>query len=177
MTPYVGEIRMFAGNFAPSGWFFCDGSLQSIAQYEVLFALIGTTYGGNGTTTFALPDLRGRIPVGVGQAPGLSNYVLGQKAGSETVALTVANLPAHNHAFNASTMVATTATPGTGVVFAKTPATYLGYLPPTAAGAAAKTLAPASVAPSPGGQPHDNVMPGVCLTFIISWEGIFPSQN
>jgi len=177
MTPYVGEIRMFAGNFAPSGWFFCDGSILSISEYEVLFTLLGTTYGGNGTTTFALPDLRGRIPVGVGQGQGLSNYNLGQIAGSETVTLTAANLPSHGHSLNASTSIATTATPGTGVVFAKTPATYLGYLSPTAAGASAKTLAPASVTNSPGGQPHNNMMPGVCLNFIISWQGIYPSQN
>jgi len=157
MTPYVGEIRMFAGNFAPSGWFFCDGSILSISEYEVLFTLLGTTYGGNGTTTFALPDLRGRIPVGVGQGQGLSNYNLGQIAGSETVTLTAANLPSHGHSLNAST--------------------YLGYLSPTAAGASAKTLAPASVTNSPGGQPHNNMMPGVCLNFIISWQGIYPSQN
>jgi microcystin-dependent protein len=177
MSPYVGEIRMFAGNFAPEGWFLCDGSLLSISQYQVLFVLLGTTYGGDGTSNFALPDLRGRIPVGVGQGAGLSNYVLGQKAGTETVTLSTANLPAHTHSLNASGAIATTATPGTGVVFAKCPATYLGYLSPSAPAGSAKTLAPSSVTNSPGGQPHPNVMPGVCLNFIISWQGVFPSQN
>lgn len=177
MDPYVGEIRMFAGNFAPVGWFFCDGSLLSISQYQVLFSLLGTTYGGDGTTTFALPDLRGRIPVGVGQGTGLSNYVLGQQAGAETVTLASANLPVHTHSLNASTAAATTATPGTGVVPAKCTAGYVGYLSPTAAGASTKTLAPASVTNSPGGQPHANVMPGVCLNFIISSQGIYPSRN
>ena len=113
----------------------------------------------------------------MGQGPGLSNYVEGQTAGSETVTLAAGNLPAHSHALNASTAGATTATPGAGVVFAKTPATYLGYLSPTAPGVVTRALAPASVVNSPGGQPHNNVMPGVCLNFIISWQGIYPSQG
>jgi microcystin-dependent protein len=177
MTPYVGEIRMFAGTFAPVGWFLCDGSLQSISQYQVLYAVLGTTYGGDGVSTFALPDLRGRIPVGMGQGPGLSNYVIGQKSGSENVTLLTGNLPSHNHSLNASGTIGTAAAPGTGSVFAKCPATFIGYLSPTASGAVSRTLAPASVTNSTGGQPHPNMMPGIGLNFIISWQGIYPQQS
>src|SRR6478672_10112699 len=95
--PFLAEIIMFAGNFAPRGWAFCQGQILSIAQNTALFSLLGTTYGGNGQTTFALPDLRGRVPVGTGQGPGLSNYDLGQVSGSESVTLTVSQMPAHNH--------------------------------------------------------------------------------
>lgn len=174
MTPYIGEIRMFAGNFAPRDWLLCDGSLLSVGTYNPLFALLGTTYGGDGVNTFALPDLRGRIPVGFGQGAGLSNYNLGQRSGTETVTLTTPNLPAHTHALMASTAVATSAHPSTNV-FAKTPGTYIGYLSPNPP-AVAKPLAPASVGVSGAGMPHDNVMPGLCLNYIIVTTGIFPMR-
>src|ERR1700744_300002 len=111
MTPYLGEIRAFAGNFAPSGWQLCNGQLMSIAQYEALYTLVGTTYGGDGVTTFGLPDLRGKVLVNQGQAPGLSNRPLGLKGGTETVTLLLTTLPQHNHSVNASSNPANSNSP------------------------------------------------------------------
>src|SRR5215470_8847079 len=110
--PFVGEIRMFGGNFAPAGWMFCEGQLLPIAENETLFNLIGTTYGGDGQNTFALPDLQGRVTLSVGQGPGLSNYVIGQQGGTETVTLTTPQLPQHQHFVNVITSVASGSTPG-----------------------------------------------------------------
>jgi microcystin-dependent protein len=175
MQNYIGEIRIFAGTFAPVGWLSCSGQLLSISQYEVLYTLIGTTYGGNGTTTFALPDLRGNIPISQGQGPGLSNYVLGQTAGSENVTLLATNT-AHTHSAAATTTVGGTASPGTGVVLASLGTSGLGYLP---AGTGV-TVAPlnATVVQNTGGSlPHNNMMPTMGVTFIIAYTGIFPSQN
>ena len=171
--PYVGEIRPFAGTYAPVGWLLCDGSTLSIAQFEVLFNLIGTTYGGDGQTNFRLPDLRGRAVVHQGQGPGLSSYTIGQQVGQETVTLTVAQLPAHGHGFAGSTAAATTATPGTGVVpgaVATGTAIYDGT-------GAAAALAGSAVSSAGGSQPHGNRQPFVAVTYIIAFEGVYPSQN
>lgn len=163
--PYVGEIRMFAGNFAPLGWMFCEGQLLSIAENEVLFQLIGTTYGGDGQVTFALPDLRGRIPVHQG-----AGYTLAQTGGQEKVALTVQQIPPHSHAFVATADNATQASP-TSRTFAHTNAVNL-----YSATAPNVAMAAQAVSATGGGQAHDNVQPYLCVNFIISLFGIFPSQ-
>ena len=169
--PFVGEIRMFGGNFAPSGWAFCDGALLSIAENDVLFTLIGTTYGGDGQNTFALPDLRGRVPLHQGQGPGLSPRTLGEHTGTETVALAPSQMPAHNHGLNASTSPASAAASSTGLV-ASASSTKLYGLTPGGADMAPQVL------PAVGGsQPHNNVAPFQCVSFIISLFGVFPSQN
>jgi microcystin-dependent protein len=171
-NPYVGEIRLFAGNFAPQGWAFCDGSLLPISQFDVLFSLIGTTYGGDGQSTFALPDMRGRVPVHQGQGPGLPNHVMGQLGGSESVSLTPAQLPSHGHTLNATTA---TAVVGAGVAgdLTATASTTQFYGSTPGGGA----LAAQALLPSGGGQAHNNVAPFVALSFIIAVYGIYPSPN
>jgi microcystin-dependent protein len=165
-SPFVGEIRMFGGNFAPQGWAFCDGSLQPISGNDVLFALIGTTYGGDGQTTFALPDLRGRIPV----HPDGSNFQLAQAGGTETVTLTVPQLPQHGHAALSGTGTAANSPGGNtwGAVSGSTP--YTDQSPNAQMNAQ-------NIFPTGGNQPHDNFMPYLCVSFIISLFGIFPSQT
>jgi microcystin-dependent protein len=160
--PFIGEIRMFGGTFAPLGWAFCDGRLLPIDQNPALFTLIGTTYGGNGTTTFALPDLRGRLPLHFG-----SGFVQGQIAGTETVTLTAAQNPTHNHTVSAQTN-ANANTPANGV--------YGGGVTSIYRAAPSSTMNGAMVR-STGGLPHDNLMPFLVVNFIIALEGIFPSQN
>jgi microcystin-dependent protein len=164
--PYVGEIRMFAGNFAPAGWLFCDGQLLPISENETLFNLIGTTYGGDGQETFALPDLRGRVPVHQG-----NGTTLAEAGGAETVTLTVAQSPKHGHTFVVSTNNATTANPS-GNVLAQTPSytPYAAFNPST-------PLNAASVTSVGGSQPHDNMQPYLCVDFIISLFGIYPSPS
>ena|SRR5438128_8975221 len=168
-SPFIGQITLFAGNFAPRGWAFCNGQLLSIAQNTALFSILGTTYGGNGQTTFALPDLRGRVPVHAGQGPGLSNYDLGQQGGAESVTLTTAQMPAHTHPANANDSAATTNRPGGGV-----PARGGSYAD---APDGSTTLDPAAVGSAGGDQPHTNVQPYTTLNYIIAIEGIFPSRN
>jgi microcystin-dependent protein len=169
--PYIGEIRMFAGNYAPQDWAFCDGQLLPISQYDTLFALIGTTYGGDGQTTFALPDLRGRLPIHLGSGPGLSPRQLGEPGGAETVVLTSPQLPVHSHVLYASTSPAGSSSPAGNVTATVSGANIYGAGAPTVA------MNAQSVAPSGGSAPHDNVMPYLCLSFIIALYGIFPSQN
>jgi microcystin-dependent protein len=162
--PYVGEIRMFAGNFAPAGWMLCEGQLLSIAENEALFVLIGTTYGGDGQSTFALPDLRGRLPMHQSLA-----YPLGGQGGIERVTLTVNQLPAHTHAVLAGSTEADRRSPK-GALPAR-PAE-----PAYAASGTAVSMAGVTLNPSGGGQPHNNLQPYLCVNFIISLFGIFPSQ-
>ena len=162
-TPYIGEIRMFGGNFAPVGWAFCNGQTLSISQNSALFNLIGTTYGGDGTQTFNLPDLQGRLPVH--QGPG---FVIGTKAGSETVTLTGSQVPGHTHGAGAK-LQGTTNTPGGNVYAGGGPSLYK-----TNPGA---QMNAATIGPNAGGQPHDNMMPFLTVSFIIALEGIYPSQN
>jgi len=169
-NPYVGEVRIFAGNFAPSGWLLCEGQLLPIAENDVLFALMGTIYGGDGQTTFALPDLRGRVPIGDGTGPGLTSYVMGQAGGVETVTLTTGQLPIHTHLFSADLLAGSTADPA-GRLFAK----YPGSVPVYAAGGQFQMNAGA-VSATGGAQPHNNLQPYVAINYIISLFGVFPSQ-
>ena len=168
--PFVGEVRMFAGNFAPSGWAFCNGQILQISQNTALFSLIGITYGGNGQSTFALPDLRGRVPVHPGQGPGLSNRALGESAGAEALTLAESEIPAHTHALGASSGNGTASTPA-GRVPARSPAAIPQY------GASADaSLAPSAVAASGGSQPHNNMQPYLTVSFIIALQGVFPQR-
>ena len=167
-SPYVGEIRMGGWNFAPNGWAFCDGSLQAISQNQTLFQLIGTTYGGDGQSTFALPDLRGRLPVHQGTNT-FGSYIIGQLAGTETVTLATSQIPSHNHALQGSTSGAASTDP-TGQTFAGSSLDV--YVPPTSLASTND-----STTSTGGGQPHDNRMPYLCISFVISLFGIFPSQN
>jgi microcystin-dependent protein len=177
--PFLGQIIIFGGNFAPQGWAFCDGTLLSISQNTALFSLLGTTYGGNGTTTFALPDLRGRAAVGFGQGPGLTNYDLGQSIGTETVTLTVGQIAAHNHMVAANAATANVPSPsGADLAQSFNPTTRQAVTtystPPMTAPV---TLDPATVRPSGGSGPHANIQPVLALNYIIALEGIFPSRN
>jgi microcystin-dependent protein len=170
--PYVGEIRMFGGNFAPSGWMLCQGQLLAIAENDTLFNLIGTTYGGDGQENFALPDLQGRIPIHQGTNPkGGSTYVLAQNGGVETVTLTTQQIPIHNHTSMMGTSSnANDANAVNNVVAQATSGfPYLNAPPPVA-------MAPGSVSQTGGNQPHDNFQPYLCINFIISLFGIFPHQ-
>lgn len=177
VDPLLGEIMMFAGNFAPRGWAFCDGQLLPIAQNDALFSLLGTTYGGDGRTTFALPDLRGRAPIHAGNGPGLSNYQLGWRGGAETTTLSISNLPSHNHTLNASEQPATTAEPlnnylphgETGRVEAKEYVTPPPY--------SLVSLNNESIGYTGGSQPFNNVMPFLTINFCIALQGIFPSRS
>lgn len=168
--PFVGEIRMFAGNFAPRGWAFCDGQLLAVSQNDALFSLLGTVYGGDGRTTFGLPDLRGRIPVHAGSGPGLSPRRLGSKGGAENVTLTVNQLPSHTHTMQASSQAATDALPQNKVV-AQTDAAFYHVDPPFVDFASQGALAIG------GSRAHTNVMPFLCLHFIIALFGIYPSRQ
>jgi microcystin-dependent protein len=164
--PYVGEIRMFGGNFAPVGWAFCDGALQAIADNTTLFTLIGTTYGGDGQNTFALPDLRGRLPVHQG-----SGFTLGEIGGVESVTLTTPQIPAHNHPFKVTPNLGGGSAPANTVLAqSSTVKVYSTVAPSVALGAS-------SIVATGGNQPHSNLQPYLCLSFIISLFGIFPSQN
>ncbi len=171
--PFVGQVIAVGFNFAPVGWHICDGSLLQISQYDVLFNLIGTTYGGNGQTTFALPDLRGRAVVGMGQGSGLSPYTLGQQGGVESVTLASAQVGSHSHAL-AAAATATTAAPGPSVVLGTTAAADPIY----ATSGTSAALSSAAVSSSAGGGlPHENRQPSLAITYIISLFGIYPSQN
>jgi microcystin-dependent protein len=182
---FIGQISMFGGDYAPRNTAFCNGQTLSIAQNQALFSVLGTTYGGNGQTTFALPNLQSRVPVHQGQAPGLSSYTLGQTGGSPSVILNQSTTPTHSHTLSATKTIATTATIGTSVLpgqptVANAPATPEFYAfqgaPPL------PTLIPhpmnaAACANVGGSQPHTNLMPSLCITFIIYLQGIFPSRN
>ena len=166
--PYVGEIRMFAGNFAPAGWMFCEGQLLPISEYETLFNLIGTTYGGDGQSTFALPDLRGRVPIHQG-----NGFTLAETGGAEAVTLTVNQIPAHSHPALGSTNPGTGTSPASNVLSNLLGATSSAYgtdNPQT-------NLSPQSVSAVGGSQPHPNFQPYLCVDFIISLFGIFPSPT
>jgi len=164
-TPYIGEVRIFAGNFAPVGWLLCQGQLLPISQYDVLFNLIGTTYGGDGQNTFALPNLASRIPYHQG-----SGYVLGQMAGVETVTLTQQQLPVHTHLATCNGTTADQSTPAGNVWGGGLLEAYSDQAPTV-------TMSPSALLPSGGSQPHDNMPPYLCLNFIIATEGIYPSPN
>ena len=161
--PYVGEIRMFAGNFAPAGWMFCEGQLLPISENETLFNLIGTTYGGDGQSTFALPDLRGRLPIHQG-----NGFTLAETGGAEEITLTVNQIPAHSHPFLASISGANATSPTSQVIAQSVQrAVYFESSPTT-------NLAPSAISPVGGSQPHTNFQPYLCVNFIISLFGIYP---
>lgn len=176
--PYVGEIRIFAGNFPPAGWAMCDGQLMAIADNDTLFTLIGTTYGGDGQSTFGMPDLRGRAPVHSGTSSG-QTYIVGQSAGVETVTLSSQQMPQHTHSLVSTATPATTNVPTNATIFADIgPAAInnlFAFKPYD--GSNQVTLNATSVSPVGGNQPHDNMQPYLGLNFIISLYGIFPSQS
>lgn len=172
MNPFIGEIIMFGGNFAPLGWAFCNGQLLPIAQNSALFSILGTIYGGDGVTTFALPDLRGRVSIHPGHGPGLSAYHLGEKGGTETVTLTVNQIPSHNHMVMANAGVGTSPDPA-GNFLANTGAFDNEY----SAGPATITMNGSMLSHSGGSQSHTNVQPFLCVNYIIALEGIFPSRG
>src|SRR5688572_30727532 len=160
--PYVGEIRMFAGNFAPAGWMFCEGQLLPISENETLFQLIGTTYGGDGESTFALPDLRGRIPIHQG-----NGFILAETGGAEEITLTVQQIPAHTHAFLAANAVPNSSTPGTAMLAKPVANVY------NSAGTNPVNMSAQAITPVGGSQPHTNFQPYLCVDFIISLFGLF----
>jgi microcystin-dependent protein len=167
--PYVGEIRMFGGNFAPAGWMFCQGQLLPISENETLFNLIGTTYGGDGQSTFGLPDLQGRAPLHSGTLGGIT-YVLGEKDGVETVTVSTQQMPIHTHPLLGSGDGATTQDPTGGLFATSQPSVYFNTLDNPV------TFAPQSIGGVGGNQPHDNMQPYLCVSYIISLFGIFPHQ-
>jgi microcystin-dependent protein len=167
--PYVGEIRMFAGNFAPVGWMFCEGQLLPISENETLFQLIGTTYGGDGESTFALPDLRGRIPLHQG-----NGFILAETGGVEEITLTVQQIPVHSHTLLGTANIASTPTPSQNVLPGIAQA---ATITPYGTDAPLVSLHPSSISPVGGSQPHTNFQPYLCVNFIISLFGIFPSPT
>jgi len=171
MEPFIGQIMLFAGNFAPRGWAMCDGQLLSIAQNTALFSILGTTYGGNGQTTFGLPDLRGRVPIHPGTGPGLSSYVLGQMSGTENVTLNITQIPSHAHSVQpgCSSDPPSASEPSNAV-----PATLESQAYSSESNASMRAV---NSSAQGGSQPHTNIQPYNCVTFCIALEGIFPSRN
>lgn len=178
---YIGEIRMFASVYAPEGWALCNGASMGVQQYPALFALIGTAYGGNGVSTFNLPDLRGRIPVGQGAGTGLTNRVNGQQGGAESVTVAAAEMPAHTHPLYTANVVATSQTVGPTMLYAQmvpdatigTNGLYTTSVPPTTTATSAD---PATLSFEGGGQSHANTMATTCITFIIATQGLYPER-
>jgi microcystin-dependent protein len=172
MDPFIGEVKLFAGAFAPRGWAFCDGQLLAINQNTALFSIIGTTYGGDGRTTFALPDLRGRVPLGPRRGAGLSDYREGQKGGVEHVTLTTSQMPNHSHSLNADTNAGTTNVP-TNHILANTAAfdnEYSTQSPNT-------TMNTTAIGNTGGNQSHENRQPFLAINYIIAVQGVFPSRS
>ena len=170
-TPYVGEIIMVPYNFAPAGYADCDGQLLQISQNTALFSLLGTTYGGNGTSNFALPNLNGMVAIGAGQGPGLSNYVEGETGGQASVTLTKNQIPAHSHQFPADSAKGTTPNPGSHMVAAN-PAGVQMY-----AASSDTTASAVALGSTGGGQPHNNMMPYLGMKFVIALQGIYPARG
>jgi microcystin-dependent protein len=164
--PYVGELRMFGGNFAPAGWMFCEGQLLPISENETLFQLIGTTYGGDGESTFALPDLRGRIPLHMG-----SGFLLAETGGAEEITLTVNQIPAHSHPLLGANTVANDPNPQSNLLSESSIVSLYQSVAPGA------SMAANAITATGGSQPHTNFQPYLCINFIISLFGIFPSQT
>lgn len=171
--PYVGEIRMFAGNFAPAGWMLCSGQTLAISEYDTLFNLIGTTYGGDGQSTFVLPNLQSRVPIHMGT--NQQTFVIGESAGVETVTLTQQQVPQHTHALLASSSAGSSSSPA-GSVLAEASGTAGGELS-YGTDPAIVTMNAQSLTPVGGSQPHDNMQPYLVISYIISLYGIYPSPN
>lgn len=171
MEPFIGQIIMFGGNFAPRGWAFCDGQLLPISSNSALFSILGTTYGGDGRTTFALPDLRSRLAMHPGRGPGLSDYRLGQKGGAENVTLTANQIPSHNHAIRAANTGGDDTDPTTANAFGSaSDDLYIEEAPGT-------TMQNNIMSNVGGGQAHTNIQPFQCVNFIIALQGIYPSRS
>lgn len=175
-APYLGEIRMFGGNFAPNGNAFCDGATLPVSQFSALFSILGTTYGGDGRTTFNLPNLQSSVPIGTGSGPGLTPRVIGEKAGSPSVTLLPSQMPSHNHQMMAAGGRSATASsaPVTGAAFTVSKAGN-AYSPYASVGST--PLAPNTLAPQGNSQPHNNMMPSLSVNFIIALSGVFPARN
>jgi microcystin-dependent protein len=171
--PFIAEIRIFAGNFAPVGWAFCNGQLLPISQNTALFSLVGTFYGGDGQATFALPHLRDRAPMHPGQGPGLSSRVLGEEGGASSVSLIGAELPAHEHGLNASNLQATTFSPDANSAIARSVG---GFAYDDAPGIPSSSLNPSALGIAGASQPHQNMQPYLALSFIIALVGVYPSR-
>lgn len=177
MDEYIGMIKIFAGNFAPRGWAFCNGQLLAINQYSAVYAILGTMYGGNGVNNFALPNLSGRAPIGFGQGPGLSNYVIGQIGGVEGVTLATTQIPSHSHTLNVNNEKAGVAVP-TSLSSIAAPVDINGDAASGYSQAAPNTqMSPASIGATGGNASHENRAPFIALNYIICLEGIFPSRN
>jgi microcystin-dependent protein len=178
--PYVGQILLFAGNFPPSGWAVCAGQLMPISENDVLFQLIGTTYGGDGQSTFGIPDMQGRVPIHMGQGGGLSNYQIGEKAGAESVTLNGNQIPLQSHQLLASNSPASASAPAVNTILANenasSPTIPFTYVPFNAATPNQVTMPAASVGQAGGSQPHNNIQPVLAVTVCISLFGIFPTQ-
>ena len=170
MDPYIGEIRIFAGTYAPEGWLFCQGQTLPVAQYQALFAVIGITYGGDGRKTFALPDLKGRVPISQGQGKGLSPYGLGKAGGEITATLSVSQIPTHSHRAKGTTTAGTNSNPANGV-WARVPGVNL-YADNPKEPLNANVLLPVG-----NSQPHNNLQPFLGINFIIALEGEFPVRS
>ena len=175
-NPFVAEIRMFTGNFAPTGWALCNGQLMPISQNTALFSLLGTTYGGDGKSNFALPNLQGSMPIGFGQGPGLSLYDLGESGGAQTVTLLATEMPAHSHTAQASISGGTDSPAGAAWGESK-----LGKTPLNVYAASNPNnnvpMSPQALASAGGSLPHNNLPPYLCLTFIIALQGVFPARS
>jgi len=171
--PYIGEIRMFGGNFAPAGWMFCEGQTLPISENDALFTLIGTTYGGDGQETFNLPNLASRVPIHMGTGKSGTTYQIGEAAGVETVTLNTQQIPAHTHALLGSTSTYASNSPAANVGGRLTIAAVFEY----GTDAPFQPLSPQAVQPNGGSQPHENMQPFLCINFIISLFGVFPSQG
>ncbi|HEY1979771.1 MAG TPA: tail fiber protein [Xanthobacteraceae bacterium] len=181
-TPYLGQISMFGGSYAPSGWAMCNGQLISISQNTALYSLLGTSYGGDGVQTFGLPNLQSRLPVHIGQGTGLSPYALGQNGGTSTVTLNTTTMPAHTHTLDATQALATSLKIGTALL----PAQITGpnanpelYANPVTGQPAPQpqAMANGTCGMTGGSQPHDNMMPSLCITFIIALSGAYPTRS
>lgn len=176
MEAYLGQIILFAGDYAPEGWVVCNGQLLSVNQYQALFSLIGTTYGGDGHNTFGIPDLRSRVPVGQGAGPNLTPRTIGQTGGAETVTLTATQMPAHNHTFYASGNTATTTVP-TNNVLASMPTNNVFYFDEPAGSTLTPTAyAGASLSQVGGNQAHENRMPFTAINYLMCVEGLYPNR-
>ena len=179
MEPFLGEIRMVGWNFAANGWALCNGQLMSISQNTALFSLLGTYYGGDGVSTFALPNLQGRVPIHQGNGIGLSPYTIGQSAGSENIPLLANQMPTHNHLMGVSTQSGSVANPTNALLAegnsggGRAPVPVSNYVSTAATG----TLAPTAITSAGGSQPHSNIQPFLCINFIIALTGIFPSRG
>lgn len=174
--PYIGQIMLFAGTFAPVGWLLCNGQLLSIAEYQALYTIVGTTYGGDGIQTFALPNLQGRIALHAGQGPGLTNRVQGESSGSESVTLTVNQIPAHTHPLFANSGGANATANGNAILSNRTNADG-DLINEYSNGAPNTTLQPQSMSVTGGTQPHNNMMPTLVLNYCIATEGIYPTRD